>query len=730
MASPVDDPSHSAWWCQDRSLFLGLGLLIFIFYANSFSAGLTADNLVIIAQDSRLQAADWTHVQIIFTTNYWWPLASDLYRPITTLSYWFNYAVLGNGQHVAGYHFLNFLLHWANACLVLLIVRRLSARLDIAALTAALWAVEPVNTEAVTNIVGRADLLATLAILAGGWCYLQMTAVRGWKKIPWLAGLAITSCLGVLAKENAVMICAFLLLYDVLWRWPRFPGNTWGARLAAGTRDLDLLAYSAVAPALLLLDSLRYWLLHNAPLLGESFVNNPIVAATPFQGFMTASGVIGRYLALLVFPHTLSSDYSYHQIPLFGEPGHHDADLIAWVSLAVIVAALAAAFWVRRRQPLLAWGILFFFVMLLPTANLFLNIGSIMAERFLYLPSIGFCTVAALALRAAGAALARRATAWPHPWPIGIAWALPALAIIAFGLRTSLRNEDWQDNFSLWQSAVAASPASMKSHKGLASALWDDGPQDEASLDAAIAEAETGRAILDQTPIPPPFRDPEMYYDLGVYYRLKGKFLADRKQPDDARTYYEKALEVLLRAKEIDRSMNQAARADLLSRGVPPAEITDVGSFHIYIQLGLVFSLLKDWTDCAGAADWALHLAPGESDGYLLAGTALLRSGDPSDAAVLFLAATMLVPQNNEAWTGLVECYKTLGLQPFPIIQKGANFSLYETSPLVRRQINTAGAGLVKAFEQVRLFDAARALRTRLSHVYGIPPDAFSPPPS
>ncbi|MGA2052983.1 MAG: hypothetical protein ABSH19_06710 [Opitutales bacterium] len=727
---PAQPPApRPPWWRRDFALFLGLGLLILVFYANSFGAGLTGDNRLIIAQDSRLQVADWTHLRLILTTNYWWPLSSDLYRPLTTLSYWFNYAVLGNGEHVAGYHLVNFLLHWANACLVLLVVRRLSGRLDLAALTAALWAIEPVNTEAVTNIVGRADLLATLAILAGGWCYLQATEVRGPRQAAWLAGLAFISCLGVLAKENAVMICAFVVLYDALWRWPQLTDRTWPERLAHAAHKFALKGYVALIPALLLLGWLRYRLLHNLPLLGENFINNPIVAATPFQGFMTAIGVIGRYLALLVFPRTLSNDYSYHQIPLYGEPGNAGGDWLAWASLALIVALLAAAEWTRRRNPLLSWGILFFFVMLLPTSNLLLNIGSIMGERFLYLPSIGFCTVAAIALNGAGALLARRAAAWPRPWSVSAAWILPALVIFAFGLRTFTRNYDWKDNLSLWKNAVAASPASLKSHKGLASALWDDGPQDEPSLDAAIAQAEAALAILDQNPIPPDFRDPALFYDLGIYYRLKGVFLADHNKPEDAWHYYEKALDVLLRARDVDRYLNQASRAALINRGVPPEEINDVGDYHIYVQLGLVFSLLKDWSDCADAAHWIQHIAPAEIAGYTLAGSADLNSGHASDAVVQYLAAMMLAPKSSEVWTKLVDAYTALGLQPFPIVQRGADFSLYQTSPLVRQQINAAGVELVQAFAHAGLGGKARALSGQLSQLYGIPPDTFSSQP-
>ena len=94
-APAIPAPSVREWWRGELSLCLGLGLLILVFYANSFGAALTFDNSVLIGQDPRIQVADLAHVKLIFTTNYWWPIESNLYRPLTTLSYLFNYAVLG-----------------------------------------------------------------------------------------------------------------------------------------------------------------------------------------------------------------------------------------------------------------------------------------------------------------------------------------------------------------------------------------------------------------------------------------------------------------------------------------------------------------------------------------------------------------------------------------------------------------------------------------------------------
>ena len=90
-----------------------------------------------------------------------------MYRPLGTLSYLFNYAVLGNGEHPEGYHWINLLLHLGNVLLVYALARRLLKNFWPPVFVAALWAVHPVLTESVTNIVGRVDLLAAMAVLSG-----------------------------------------------------------------------------------------------------------------------------------------------------------------------------------------------------------------------------------------------------------------------------------------------------------------------------------------------------------------------------------------------------------------------------------------------------------------------------------------------------------------------------------------------------------------------------------
>src|ERR1700733_7647809 len=175
-------------------------------YSNSFHSGFVLDNRPLIIEDLRIRDASWSNIDLIFHHTYWWPFDHGLYRPFTTLSYLFNYAVMGNADQPAGYHWINFFLHFLNILLVYALVLRLARKFWLAVFVSAIWAVHPVLTESVTNIIGRADLLAGMAVLSGLLMYLKSAESKGWRRYAWLAGLAAVTSVGVFSKENSVAI--------------------------------------------------------------------------------------------------------------------------------------------------------------------------------------------------------------------------------------------------------------------------------------------------------------------------------------------------------------------------------------------------------------------------------------------------------------------------------------------------------------------------------------------
>src|SRR5207247_877033 len=95
-------------------LILLLGMMILVVYSNSFQGGFPLDNQPLILDDFRVHAFTLPNLSLIFTNDYWFRITSGLYRPVTTLSYLFNYTVLGNSANPTGYHVVNLALAWLN----------------------------------------------------------------------------------------------------------------------------------------------------------------------------------------------------------------------------------------------------------------------------------------------------------------------------------------------------------------------------------------------------------------------------------------------------------------------------------------------------------------------------------------------------------------------------------------------------------------------------------------
>ena len=138
------------------------------------------DNAAIIGQDPRIRSATAQNLAAILDGGYRYNNPNvGLYRPLTTFSYLVNYALLGNASRPAGYHWVNLALHGVNVALVYALGITVFAEATPAFTLAAIWGLHPVLTESVTNIVGRADLLAAFGVLAGLLCYVKAASAAG-----------------------------------------------------------------------------------------------------------------------------------------------------------------------------------------------------------------------------------------------------------------------------------------------------------------------------------------------------------------------------------------------------------------------------------------------------------------------------------------------------------------------------------------------------------------------
>ncbi len=246
---------------------LVLCVVTFLAFLNSFEAGFPMDNQRLLAAYPRLQEATLSNIGLVLSHTYWWPTGeAGLYRPFTTLTYLFNRAVLGDTA--SGYHWINLLLHTGNVLLLWMLALRLGRKLVPAACIAGLWAVHPLVTESVTNIVGRADLLAAMSTLGGLLLYLKSTQAEGARKAWWLAALGLATLIGVFSKESAVVIVGVIPLYESIFKWERTPGSRgllWG------------LLVTLVPTAMML--AARWRVLSRSLPAEFPFVDNPIVGA-------------------------------------------------------------------------------------------------------------------------------------------------------------------------------------------------------------------------------------------------------------------------------------------------------------------------------------------------------------------------------------------------------------------------------------------------------------------
>ena len=635
---------------------LGLCLLTLAAYSNSFGAGFAMDNRGLILQDARVHAATAENLDLIFGHTYWWPYGeSGLFRPLTTLSYLFNYAILGNGDHPAGYHWINFLMHAANVLLVYALGLRLAGWRP-AAWTAALWAVHPVLTESVTNMVGRADLLAGMAVLGGWLLYRKSAESSGWRRWAYLGALSATTAIGVFSKESAVTVLPVIVLYEAIW---------WKERRQA---------LGLVRGSIAMLIPIQAMLYQRAAVLWSStattfpFYDNPIVGAGWVTGRLTALKVMGKYVALLFWPARLSCDYSWAQIPLAGGSA---ADWLAWMALAAALAA-GVLLWRGNRLALYLAGAAV--LVFLPTSNLLFPIGTIMAERFLYLPAIAF---AAGVVAAVGAAGKRVGDARLAP-------ALLGLIVVACAARTWARNLDWQDDLAVGKAAVEASPGSFKSHKLLAYALHEADPG-HANIDRVIEEAEKG--LVPLSALPDSRSNADSYRRTGGYYAERGESLrqsgaagSDAAGSDAA---YRRALELLLRSRAIATAQTKGA-GDL-------ARFADLA-----LRISEVQRRLGDGGQALEAAVEGRRMEPGNTEIHHQIAAILLDQGRADEAAAALMEG-VLVTTDTGLRNELLRLYQggldRLGCATMPV---QGNTALNPACDIVHRHLCAASAGTIR----------------------------------
>ncbi len=380
----------------------------------------------------------------IFTTDFFGapadaPYNNLSYRPLVTLTYALEVRAFGNAPWA--FHLTDLLLHAASSVLVLLLLGALGVggRLRLAA--ALLFAVHPVASEAVASVVGRADLMAGLGLLLA--LVLHLGAPE--RRRPWIheAGALGALAAALLSKEYSVSFPFLLVAFDEIARTGRQgkrrdAGRPW--RVWAGA-ILLLAAYVILRRAVL-------GSLWDARELSPS--DNPLVGAPWWVRLSTAFSILAHAARLLFLPLGLSHHYAGGSLPVVSS----FLDPRALVPAAGIAIAAGLAILGLRRRGWVAppAALLLFLLPLLPSLNTVGITGVLFAERWLYLPAVGWAILVGGVLeRVPGRA----------PWP-RVAWTASACVLALLAGLTAARVRDWGSPERLAESALRGYPRTAK----------------------------------------------------------------------------------------------------------------------------------------------------------------------------------------------------------------------------------------------------------------------------
>lgn len=439
-------PDRAAW------LLLALALLP---YLNSLPNEFTNDDLPIILENRLVRHV--SQIPRIFLSGYFDERDTDhVYRPLPILTYNLNYALVG--ERPAGFRVVNLALYTASVLLARRFTLRMFGDGRQAVFAAAIFAAHPVHAEAVVNIIGRAELLASFF----GWltllCFLRAReAATAGAHARALGGSLFCFFLALLSKDNAIALLAVVPLCDA-------------ARALRDRQSLLTLrvswrlyvAFLAVAVIYLAARFSAIGVLAAAHIPDTGSGSWIPLAHVPLRTRVaTALTAWGGYFRLLAWPRALSA---HHEVPITSAWGSLEA---LWPLLGVGALSVGWGWSLRRRCVEVFFGLAFAAVYFLPVSNLIIPIGPLLAERVLFMPLYGIALTLAWML-----------TRLP-PRP---AVALVAVLALAGGARTALRNLDWRDNVLLWESAQRVYPRSahIADNLGVAYAARGDAARAEA----------------------------------------------------------------------------------------------------------------------------------------------------------------------------------------------------------------------------------------------------------
>ena len=474
-------------------------------------------------------------------------------------------------------HFFNVFYYSISSILLFLLLCRLFKKTNILFpfLITTLFMAHPIHTEVVSNIKSRDEILCFLFLIVS--IYLLLNYLSSKKIITILISI-ICYFLALLSKENAITFLAIIPLILHYFTDEKI-------------KRILLLSLPYLGMAILFL-IIREIIIHGNVASIDPLYNSLAGIDSTSMRIATCIMILGRYIVLLFYPHSLTWSYSYNEIPAIGW-----TNVYVICSIIICLMLLIYAIININKRSIFSFGVLYFFITISVTSNIFVMTGAAMAERFLYVPSLGFCIILVFLL----AKLFRLNTFTDSINNFTFLYVTICVLLFLYIIKTFDRELDWKDNLSLYSAGIMDSPNSALSHTAFANEYANaalknpDVNTRKQMLNKAINEFKTGIAIYP--------KDPISWYNLGFAYYNLGDYnaseAADKKALSFDTTAFAKAYNnigvIMAQKKEYDSALvyfNNAAIRD--STFIDPL----ANLARVYHELGNHQNAIKYYNKC------------------------------------------------------------------------------------------------------------------------------------
>ncbi len=428
-----------------RFLGLVLSVIAFVIYANTLGHDFILDDSNAITENHFVKQGV-QGIPDLLKTDYragYWTAKGTLYRPLSLVMFAVEWELWPNNPFPG--HLINVLLYALTAFLLFTFLCRLlpDVSLIVPPLITLLFITHPIHTEVVANIKSRDEILSFL--LALGAFHVMLNYVKK-ESTALLAVIVFLFFLSFMAKEGSITLIAAVPV--MLYFFTNIP-------LAKNL--LVTGAFVGGAAAYLVLRKMVLGEISDIP--DVMLIDNFLIAAdTAGEKTATAVMILGKYLGLLFYPHPLSIDYAFNQIPIVNW-----SDYRPILSLLIHSLMIAVVIWRFKKKELWVFGIAFYLITISLYSNLVITIGSGFGERFLYVPSLGFC----IAVVGGIAQLLQKQVSGAQNFTELIRYNMVTILAVLLlsgvaSAMTVVRNNAWSDHFTIYETDVRHAPNSAR----------------------------------------------------------------------------------------------------------------------------------------------------------------------------------------------------------------------------------------------------------------------------